>query len=71
LSDEKKEQLWEISTEYGLRKDFKSLPLVSCWLGLRNEFPVLAGKAFYCHFRYLFVQENLFFLQLYENQIQK
>jgi hypothetical protein len=42
---EEKEQLTEVSTIYGLRNSFESHPVISCWLGLKNWFTVLVGKA--------------------------
>jgi hypothetical protein len=45
LSTEDTEKLIEISGDYELKLRFKSLSLISFWLSVSKEYPLLAGKA--------------------------
>jgi hypothetical protein len=69
VSTEEKQQLTGTSTEYGLGNSFKNVPPINFWLGLRNGFPVLAGKAagFTATYNDLCEGESIFLLHLHEH----
>jgi hypothetical protein len=68
------EKLIEISSDYELKLRFKSLSLITFWLSVRKEYPLLAGKATTTLLPFsttYLCEKSISFLRKSENQAQK